>query len=343
MALLSVAGPAATAVAQTAKPPAATAPAPTTKPSAPAGTPAPAPAPSATTSAPAPSPPPPASTVPTATPTAAPAAEAATESSPNTAPAPDAAPAAAPPPAPAEQPTPAPMLSVNTPPASSADTGKAKDAESKDPWQDGHGLGIEGLGRFQSRFGSANDLADSEQRAGLGFYLGLWLRIASEYAIGLILKRNDLGSLALTEGATTMNAGYASTLLELGGRAYPYRGKNGEVFLGLRVGMAWQDVEATGLRPSINLQPAQPFTCSDVSGPGFALGADLGGAVRLTRPLWLTGGLGFDGAHMTSERVGDCVAGIGSITALSFGGGLLYTFDIGGEAKVARGPSPRAF
>jgi len=235
------------------------------------------------------------------------------------------------------------MLSVNTPRATSADRGEKPEPVWKDPWQEGHGLGVELLGRFQGRFGSTNDLADSEQRAGLGFDLGLWLRLASEYAVGLVLKRADLGSLALTEGQTTINAGYASTLLELGGRAYPYRGKNGEIFLGLRVGMAWQDVDATGLRPSIDLQPAQPFSCSDVSGPGFALGADLGGAVRLTRPLWLTGGFAFDGEHLTSERVGECVAGIGSITALSFGGGLLYTFDLGSESKVAVRPSRRAF
>jgi hypothetical protein len=235
------------------------------------------------------------------------------------------------------------MLSVNTPSATKSDDGEKEAPPWKDPWQEGHGLGVEGVARFQSRFGSANDLADSEQRAGLGFDLGLWLRLASEYAIGLIVKRNDLGSVALSEGQTTINAGYASTLLELGGRAYPYRGNNGEIFLGLRVGMAWQDVDATGLRPSIDLQPSQPFSCSDVSGPGFALGADLGGAVRLTRPLWLTGGLGFDGAHMTSERVGECVAGIGSITALSFGGGLLYTFDLGGDSKLAGLPVRRAF
>jgi hypothetical protein len=238
------------------------------------------------------------------------------------------------------------MLSVNTPKAS-GDSGttadKPEEPEWTDPWQEGHGLGVEALGRFQGRFGSVNEQADSEQRAGLGFDLGLWLRIASEYAVGLLVKRSDLGNLALTEGQTTLNAGYASTMLELGGRAYPYRGKNGEIFLGLRVGMAWQDVDATGLRPSIDLQPAQPFSCSDVSGPGFALGADLGGAVRLTRAFWLTGGLGFDGAHLTSERVGDCVAGVGSITALSFGGGLLYTFDIGRDAKIAARPSYRAF
>ncbi len=231
------------------------------------------------------------------------------------------------------------MLSVNTPGERKADDKPAPFRP--DAWQAGHALGVEGTFRVGTRFGSANALADSEQHAGLGFDLGLWLRLAPEYAFGFMLKRADLGGMALTQGQTTLNAGYATTALEIGARAYPLRGKEGELFLGLRVGMAWQDVDVTGLKPSLDLQPAQVFSCSDVAGPGFALGAELGGALRLARSLWLTGNLGFDGYHLTSDLVGQCVAGVGSTTALSFGGGLLYAFDIGRDAKAAALP-PRA-
>src|SRR5262249_35846442 len=137
--------------------------------------------------------------------------------------------------------------------------------------------------------------------------------------------------------------GYASTALELGGRAYPFKTHSGEIFLGLRTGMVWQDVDATGLRPSINLQPAQSFTCSDGAGPSFALGAEPGGGLRLTRPLWIISTLAFDGYSLTAERVGNCTSGVGSITALSFGAGLLYTFDIGRDAKVGSLPTTVRF
>ena len=203
-------------------------------------------------------------------------------------------------------------------------------------WQLGHGLGVEGTFRVGGRFGSANEASDSEQRAGLGFDLGLWLRLAEEYSFGFAVKRADLGGVALTQGEAILNAGYATTALELGGRAYPVRGRQAELFLGLRVGMAWQDVNATGLRPSLDLQPAQAFECSDVGGPNFALGAEVGGSWRLTNALWLTGNVGFDGYALSAGQVGNCVAGVGSTTALSFGGGLLYTFDLGGERKLAR-------
>lgn len=204
-------------------------------------------------------------------------------------------------------------------------------------------MGVEGTFRVGGRFGSANALSDSEEHAGLGFDLGLWLRLAEEYAFGFSVKRADLGAIALTQGEATLNAGYATTALELGGRAYPVRGRQAELFLGLRVGMAWQDVNATGLRPSLDLQPPQAFECSDVGGPNFALGAEVGGSWRLTHALWLTGNVGFDGYALSAGQVGNCVAGVGSTTALSVGGGLLYTFDLGGERRVAARTRPAPF
>jgi hypothetical protein len=244
----------------------------------------------------------------------------------------------------APAPTPPTTLSVNTPSDANPKSTSAADEPKKTwppplhGWQLGHGLGIEGTFRVGGRFGSTNEAADSEERAGLGFDLGLWLRLAEEYSFGFAVKRADLGGTALTQGESIVNAGYATTVLELGARSYPVRGRQAELFLGLRVGMAWQDVNATGLRPSLDLQPAVAFECSDVGGPNFALGAEVGGSWRLTNALWLTGNVGFDGYALSAGRIGNCVAGVGSTTALSFGGGLLYTFDLGGERKLAALP-----
>jgi len=229
------------------------------------------------------------------------------------------------------------MLAVNVPSEPKKDAGPTPAPSPPDAWLDGHGLGVEGKLRVGSRIGSTSFVTDSEERAGVGFDLAAWLRLAPEYVFGLTLERADLGSIAYTSGQSTINADYATTALELGGRAYPVRGQDGELFVGLRVGLAWQDVEATGLRPSLNLHPSQAFGCSDIAGPGFALGAELGGALRLTQSFWLTGALGADGYHLSSDPVGDCVGGIGSVTTVSLGGGLLYAFDLGREAKLSAG------
>jgi len=307
------------------------APASTAAPSSTAPSPSSAPAPSATSTAAASAAEsgPPAATAPTEPPAEPPPAAAPTAPAPAETRAPEAL---------ADEPTPATMLGVNTP---GAKRDEATSARRPSAWFDGHALGVEALLRVGTRFGSTPG-ADSESRAGLGFDAGIWGRLASEYAFGLVVKRSSLGSLALTEGQAAVNAQYAATAVDLAARAYPLHGANGEIFLGLRVGLVWQDVEGSGLRPSVNLQPPEVFTCSGGSGPGFALGAELGGSLRLARSFFLTGNLGFDGYHLDSDRVDECVAGVGSTTALSFGAGFLYAFDLDREAKIAASPrTPR--
>jgi hypothetical protein len=111
--------------------------------------------------------------------------------------------------------------------------------------------------------------------------------------------------------------------------------------VGLRAGLTWQDVEANGLE-QIGTMPdsAQQFSCSGGAGPGFAIGAEIGGAFRLARRLWLTGAVEANGFRLSSDVVDDCIAGIGAITTVSGGLGLLYAFDIGREASLS-GQSPK--
>ena len=212
-----------------------------------------------------------------------------------------------------------------------------------DAWLDGHALAVEGLFRGGSRVGSASVASDTDEKAGIGFDLGAWFRIARAFSLGLELRRTDLGNLSFTSGQSTVNAGYASTALELGARVYPFRWNSAELYLGIHTGLAWQDVDANGLRPSVNLEPATVFECSDSTGPGFALGAELGAEVRLARAFWLVGNVAGDGYQLTSEKIGDCVNGIGSVTSISVGVGLLYAFDLGREARVASARSPARF
>jgi hypothetical protein len=273
-----------------------------------------------------------------AAPTPAPATQPTPDAPPAPAPAPE-VPATTETPGALTSPTPVPPAVANQPVAPKKDAITRPPTE-PDPWVDGHALGVEASLRGGSRIGSTSFITDTEERAGLGFDLAAWFRLAPEYAFGLALKRFDLGSVGYTEGQSSINADYATTALELGGRAFPLHGKDGELFIGLHVGLAWQDVDATGLRPSVNLQPSVPYSCSDVAGPGFALGAEVGGALRLTQSFWLTGGVGADGYHLTSDAVGDCVGGIGTVTAVSLGAGLLYAFDLGRETKLSASNRP---
>lgn len=222
-----------------------------------------------------------------------------------------------------------------------ADVQEAK--RTPDPWLDGHALAVEALFRGGSRVGSASVASDTEEKAGIGFDLGAWFRIARAFSLGLELRRTDLGNISFTSGQSTVNAGYASTALEIGARVYPFRWSSADLYLGIHTGLAWQDVDANGLRPSVNLEPATVFECSDSAGPGFALGAELGAEVRLARAFWFVGNVAGDGYQLTSEKIGNCVNGLGSVTSISVGVGLLYAFDLGREARVASTPSRARF
>ena len=210
-----------------------------------------------------------------------------------------------------------------------------------DAWQDGHALAIELSGRVSGRLNAASSTANYEERVGLGIDGTLWFTLSPQYVIGFGVRRADLGTIAATSGANTIDAGYATTAIELGMRAFPFRARDWDIFVGLRAGMAWQDVDANGLE-QLGPMPdsAEPFTCSGVSGPGFAFGAEVGAAFRASPRLWLTGTVDMNGYRLSSDVVGECVPGVGAITTVSGGLGLLFAFDLGREAKLS-GQSPK--
>jgi hypothetical protein len=261
---------------------------------------------------------------------------------PDPAPPPPSSPPPSPPPAdpvsPAEKSSPLPPRSPKT----AAPSERAKQ-ESPEPsaWQSGHAIAVEAVARVGGRLGPAAYSARSEERAGLGYKVGGWFTLSPQYVIGFGLARQDLGQLVVSDSASTASAGYASTALELGARAFPFRPDGFDLYVGLHVGLAWQDVEASGLTAPEGFQPGHIFACSDLAGPAFGLGAEVGAGLELTRALWLTGVLDASGYRHSADPVGNCVGGIGSVTTLSFGAGLLYAFDIGAERALAPSRSAR--
>jgi hypothetical protein len=231
--------------------------------------------------------------------------------------------------------------SETAPPAN--ERAPVRDQREPDAWQEGHALAIELSGRVSGRLNAASSAANYEERAGLGIDGATWFTLSSQFALGFGVRRVDLGGISVSSGVNTIDAGYASTAIQLGMRAFPYRSENWDIFVGLRAGLAWQDVEANGLRQLGTLpDSAEPFNCSGVSGPGFAFGGEVGAAFRLSPRLWLTGSVDMSAYRLSADTVGECVPGIGAISALSGGLGLLFSFDLGPEAKLAGTASKHA-
>jgi hypothetical protein len=213
---------------------------------------------------------------------------------------------------------------------------KVEKKKAPDPWQDAHALGAEGVVYVSGRLGPSSIEPTEEERAGLGFDLSAWYTLSREYVLGFGLTHADLGSVGTTAGIDSFEGEYGVTAAYLGARAFPWRGENAEVFLGLRVGLAWQDVDARGWRTlQPNVSQPEPFSCSGVSGPALALGAGIGGALRLGARAWLTGRLDANGYKMSGDMVEDCAVGLGSATNATLGAGLLYAFDLGEDASLS--------
>ena len=194
---------------------------------------------------------------------------------------------------------------------------------------------------MNGRIGPSGIEPAEEERFGAGFEGSVWYTLTREYVMGLGVTHSDLGNVTAGSGTDGFDADYGVTALYLGARAFPWRSKSAEIFLGLRVGLGWQAVEAIGVRTlEPNVAPPTTYTCDGVSGPGVAFGAGIGGALRLGRQAWLTGHLDANAYKMTSDVVENCVVGIGSTTTLGFGAGILYAFDLGASAALdARSPA----
>jgi len=229
------------------------------------------------------------------------------------------------------------------PPVAPKDEGASPKARRSDPWQDAHAIGIEGGILLNGRIGASSIEPAQEEHFGVGFDLSGWYTVAKEYVLGLGVTYADLGNVTAGSGMNGFDADYSATSVYAGARAFPWRSENVEIFLGLRAGLVWQGIDAIGIRTmEPNVAPPEAYTCSGVSGPGFALGAGLGGALRLGRSAWLTGHVDASGYKMSSSIVENCVPGLGSVTSASAGAGILYAFDLGADAALdARAPERR--
>ena len=162
--------------------------------------------------------------------------------------------------------------------------------------------------------------------------------------LGFGVTRADLGSVSALSGANQIDTEYGATALHLGARAFPWRGTSSELFVGLRVGLAWQDLDAVGIRTTQpNVAPPSVFSCSGVDGPGLALGAGAGFAERIAGRAWFLAHVDANGYRLSGDVVDNCTVGIGSVTSASLGVGLLYAFDLGEENRLDAKTSPPAY
>jgi hypothetical protein len=275
------------------------------------------------------------------------AAEAAPAPAPATPPAPTAPepepapPSTAPaPPAPAETEPPAPPTSEPAPTAPAvAPTPESGHAPAVPPEREQspapashpreRDFGLELDLAFNARLGEQGSYSEDRGYGAL-YGAGAWLRAVEHVELGLELTRTELGKVENERSPNLIWAEYGVTSLWFGGRFEPWRSNDVALFVALRVGYGLQDVSARGvLQEPGGLAPAGSFSCSETGGGGVALGGGAGAALFLGPRIQLVGRLDATAHRLTSDRLGSCAPGIGSVTSLGLGLGLAYGFETG--------------
>lgn len=191
-----------------------------------------------------------------------------------------------------------------------------------------HELAVELDLALNTRLGTTGSYTD-EQRLGAAYGVGAWLSLAGPVALGLELTRTELGRGSSDEPPDLVDVDYAATTLWASGRFEPWRAADVVPFVALRAGAALQHVDARGLRQAQNvLSPARTYGCSETEGPGLALGAGVGAALRLGRHVRLVARGDANAQRLEGGWLGDCAAGLGSIVSVAVGLGLAYGFEI---------------
>jgi len=182
---------------------------------------------------------------------------------------------------------------------------------------------------FNARLGSSFDDATDEERWGASYAFATYFAWRPEFALGLELDHSGLGSVRALSGQNSIDNQYTATGTWLGARVFPIRLERLDFFVNLRVGMVFQHVDAFGTRSSGGsiTEPAQSYSCAEWDGPGIGLGGGLGAAYRLGRHISFVSRVDLNGARLSSETLGTCADGIGSVASLSGSVGLAFEFE----------------
>lgn len=186
---------------------------------------------------------------------------------------------------------------------------------------------------FGPRLGGAARLGDS---GGLpitgrgGALLGAALAISPSprFGIGLAYEHSGLGSergdgdAATIDVRRSLDAGWATIRLDLASLD------------GLRLtaaigpGVLWQHATAYGVVWGDAGSRPRPFQCSASGSMDFGLRASIGVEAPITERVAFTTDVGIDSIRLSSDLLGNCIAGSGTATLIGVRAGFSYRFDV---------------
>jgi hypothetical protein len=93
-------------------------------------------------------------------------------------------------------------------------------------------------------------------------------------------------------------------------------------------GLVWQHVDASGILLDAGGNGPTTFQCTDSASVGFGLRAGLGIEARLSDHAWFTADTTIDNLRLSSDAIGTCANGAGTVSVLGFRAGFVYRIDV---------------
>lgn len=165
-------------------------------------------------------------------------------------------------------------------------------------------------------------------RGGVSFGVSAFVAPSRRFSFGLAFEHaglggekaeGELGSLAITRDLNLLWAGLRANLLS-----------NEAVRLGVLIGpgLAWQGVRVDGvLTPGIGVLPSA-YSCAGGDSANLALRAGIGAQIALGSGFSFLADASFDNVRLTSDVIGDCAPGAGTVSLIGARVGFGYQLDV---------------
>lgn len=189
------------------------------------------------------------------------------------------------------------------------------------------------------QFGFSDRLSDSpafdfEESVDMSLGFSGWVEPSRVLAAGFGYDRVGLGGSHTDAFPGTSRALYDLNAFWLGLRAFPWHKDQTQLFVALRLGASFQEVEASGLQAS-EIGAGDSFSCSGSEGPGLGLGGGVGLRLGIGDHVLFTTEADFGAHQLSGDLIRNCAPGVGSVTHFSARFGFAYAFDL---LQPARAP-----
>ncbi len=166
------------------------------------------------------------------------------------------------------------------------------------------------------------------ERGGASFGVSAFVAPSRRFSFGLSFEHaglggekaeGDLGSLTITRDLSVLWAGLRAFVISTDAVRFG-------VVIG--PGLAWQGVRADGLlTPGIGVLPSV-YSCAGGDSANLALRAGLGAQLALGSGFSFLADASFDNVRLSSDVIGDCAPGAGTVSLVGARVGFGYQLDV---------------